>query len=173
MTDWIWSWLNTQHDKPKWKCTNTDRPSWLFCGAFHPSDRLERFCEFHPWALSYSRVIPGMQDRVIRAARMLLSCRPPDTIGRPVCGIEFQVTMDSRAQADLTVQHVSICLTSWVVSRILHFSGNRIPLYWLTVNMNINYNLGVNNSERDFCRWIGRRSGEGQEDARKQRQTSC
>lgn len=148
---------------------NSARQAKVKVHEHRPSDRLERFWEFHPWALSYSRVIPGMQDRVIRPARMLFSCRPPDTIGRPVCGVEFQVTMDSRAKADLPVQHVGICLTSWVVSRILHFSGNRIPFYWLTVNVNVNYNLGVNNSEREFCSWTDRRSGEGQENMQENR----
>lgn len=105
----------------------------LFVSHIHPRDR-SRVLGISCWALSYSRVIPGMPGRGNRLAGMLLSCRLLDSIGCPVCGAEYQVSMDPRAE---TRSNSSACRNTFdIPSSQQNHKGIGTPnttlLVWLT-----------------------------------------
>lgn len=125
----------------------------------HPSDR-STVLGISFWALSYSSVIPGMPDRVIRPAWTLLSCRLPDTIGCPVCHVEFQVSTDPRVETwfDISACRNTLDIPSSQQNPALIWTPNTASLVWLTlVNGAMNNRLGMNIlvPKCDFCSWIG------------------
>lgn len=83
--------VKTQHDHVSQSKVKADKQKPSL--AARASDK-SGVVGFSLGAQTYSCAIPGMSDRVIRPARTLLSCRPLDTIGCPVCGVEFQVSKD-------------------------------------------------------------------------------
>lgn len=133
--------ISSPSDNLKRKCTTIHRLSCLSLWVTFPPLTGQEFWE----SPSYSRYPRNARqgDQTGRDAPQL-----PDTIGCPVCGVEFQVSMDPRAETRFCIlaSRNTLDIPSSQQNGALIWTPNTTLLVWLTVmNRPMNNQWRMNN----------------------------